>query len=134
MEEQNKFFCEEMIAMAREGHDGEDGWTKLSRVEPEGIDVFERKVSWSQASHLRSRWTASCGVEKVGEFFLTGQSDKSVLFDSESYSISNNLLKEEKVPTNVHLQMRAAKGCSRSGGRGLMLTSSCTRPEASASD
>ena len=81
-----------MTAMARDGHDEEDGWTKLSRLEPEGIDVFERKVSWSQTRQLRSRWTASCALEKVGEYYLAGESIKKKLWDGESFFQSSALM------------------------------------------
>lgn len=83
MDEQHDYICKELIAMARDGHDKEDGWTVLSRVEPEGIDVYERKVSWSSTPQMRSRWTASCGMEKIAAFFLSGKVDESQSLESE---------------------------------------------------
>ena len=83
MKEQNKYFCREMVAMARDGHDEEDGWRKLSRLEPEGIDVFDRRVEWSRVPQMRSRWKAACGVGKVGRFLFSGVSEKELLFASK---------------------------------------------------
>ena len=70
VEQQHEHFVEKMLLMAREGKDDEDGWKLLSRLEPEGMDVHERDVDWSPVAQLRSRWTASCGVDKVGEYLL----------------------------------------------------------------
>ena len=83
MEEQNEHFCERMIAMARDGHDEEDGWAKVTRLEPEGIDVFEREVKWSTTPQMRSRWMASCGLQKVAQYFLSGVGNESVYWKSE---------------------------------------------------
>ena len=121
MEEQNKFFCREMIAMARGGHDEEDGWTKLSRLEPEGIDVFERKVTWSPAYQMRSRWTASCGVEHVAGYFLSGADEQGSVFESES-RLQSSSERRERCSNSRDLaiisllsliQMRRRKVCER---------------------
>ena len=74
MKDQNAYFVAKMLKMAREGHDDEDGWTFKSRVQPEGVDVYERKVEWSPVAQLRSRWTASCSVEKVAEYLTSEDS------------------------------------------------------------
>ena len=68
IDEQHEFFVKKMRRMARQEHDEEDGWAFYSRVEPEGVDVFERQVDWSPVSQLRSRWTARCGVDTFGEY------------------------------------------------------------------
>ena len=65
MDEQNTYMGAKMVEMARGGVDKENGWTLLSRLQPEGVEVFERTVSWSPAAQLRSRWTTHCDMEKV---------------------------------------------------------------------
>ena len=73
IDEQHEFFVKKMRRMARQEHDEEDGWAFYSRVEPEGVDVFERQVDWSPVSQLRSRWTARCGVDTFGEYAVYSQ-------------------------------------------------------------
>ena len=70
IDDQNEHFVKEMLAMAREGRDKDDGWKLLARLEPESIDVHEREVPWSSVTQMRSRATASCGVDQVGDFLM----------------------------------------------------------------
>ncbi len=57
---QRAYFRERMLAMARHGHDEEDGWTFLSKTQMKGLlaerqlDVYEREVKWSNVKQLRS--------------------------------------------------------------------------------
>ena len=83
LKEQNKYFATRMQEMAREGHDKEDGWAFLARVEPEGVDVFERKVEWSPVPQMRSRWTALCAVDEVAKFLLSDKSRAQKQFSSK---------------------------------------------------
>ncbi len=57
---QRTYFRERMLAMARHGHDEEDGWTFASKTQMKGLpaeqqlDVYEREVKWSKVKQLRS--------------------------------------------------------------------------------
>ena len=65
IKEQNDHFVQEMQQMARENHDEEDGWSLVATIQPDGIDVYERSVAWSDQTQLRSRWDAARGVRNM---------------------------------------------------------------------
>ena len=79
IEEQNVHFSQKMREMARYDRDEEGGWSLLTRLEAEEIDVYERKVTWSNTVQLRSRCTVpQHGVDEVGHFIRDSDRDDNV--------------------------------------------------------
>ena len=65
LKQQHAFFEKVMLHMARQGHDEEDGFEFVKTITPQGVDVFEREVPWSQAKQLRTRAEIDCTVKQL---------------------------------------------------------------------
>ena len=69
--------------MARHGHDKEDGWslyakTNIAGISPEEqLDVYERKVDWSEVKQMRSDVEIDFGPEEAFQNVLSSRFEKA---------------------------------------------------------
>ena len=115
-EEQRDYYATKMRAMARSGHDDEDGWRFFGKTiqvgvpEDEQLDVYARDVEWSAASQLRSCVEASFGVETVFDSVFTGFHND--MYGKEDVNHSHKAAKALKITVEyefAHLFMAKAE-------------------------